>query len=111
MKITRKQLRKLILKESKEESVGSFYNTEAGARFDKLLGINNLIDELGEAGTNILRIRDVAKECQSLTLMDDKGGHFGHVADQELFDFFQRMIDLCDEIEPLLDYEKFLGYK
>ena len=35
----------------------------------------------------------------------------GYLSSEELFDFFQRMIDLCDEIEPLLDYEKFLGYK
>ena len=107
-KITRKELRKLILNEVKEEKVGSFYDTSAGAKFDKLLGINGLMDELEEVGSNISRIRDVAVKCQSETNVDVGGS--GYTADQESFDFFQRMIDLCDQIEPLLDYRKFLGY-
>ena len=112
---TKKTIRKMILKEMSDmmagEEVGSFYKTKSGSMFGELLGSQGLIDELEEAYSNISRIRDVAEKCQSLTMMDDMGGHHGYVDDQNNFDFFQRMIDLCDEIEPLLDYQKFLGMR
>ena len=82
--------------------------SEAMLLFNELLNSQGLMDELEEAYSNIRRIRDVAVKCQSETQEDDLMGA-GYVADQEEFNFFQRMIDLCDEIEPLLDYQKFLG--
>lgn len=107
-KLNRRALRKLILAEV-EVKEGSFYNSAPGAKFDELLGLNGLMDELDEASSNIRRIRDVAEQCKSLALMDDMGGHYGYVDDQESYDFFQKMIDLCDEVEPLLNHRNFLN--
>ena len=91
-----------------DDEVGSFYQSKSGRKFGELLGSQGLIDELEEAASNIRRIKDVAVKCQSLTLMDDMGGHHGYVDDQYSFDKFQNMIDLCDQILPLLDYQRFL---
>ena len=88
-----------------DDEVGSFYQSDAGKMFGKLLGAQGLIDELEEAASNIRRIRDVATRCQSETQVDATDGYVG---DQASFDTFQNMIDLCDQILPSLDYLKFL---
>lgn len=114
MRINRSRIRKMILKEMSDMMTGQTerpsYKTDAMSLFGELLGSQGLMDELDEAYSNISRIRDVAVKCQSETQEDSLMGA-GYVADQEEFDFFQRMIDLCDEIEPLLDYQKFLGMR
>ena len=114
MKLNRTHIRKMILKEMSEMMPGQTgapsYKTEAMSLFGELLGSQGLMDELDEAFSNISRIRDVAERCQSETQEDNLLGA-GYVGDQEEFNFFQRMIDLCDEIEPLLDYQKFLGMR
>ena len=88
-----------------DDEVGSFYQSDSGKMFGDLLGAQGLIDELEESASNIRRIRDVAVKCQSETQVDATDGYVG---DQYSFDKFQNMIDLCDQILPLLDYQRFL---
>ena len=112
MKLTRDQIRrkiaKMVLKEMRMMpggEVGSFYNTAAGEMFDKLLGVQGLMDELEEAASNLRRIRNVALQCLSETQVDAIDGY---VDDQHSFDVFQDMIDQCDMAIRELDYKKFL---
>ena len=118
MKITRNQirrkinkalLRKMILKEMRTmpgQGVGSFYKTAAGSMFDKMLGVQGLMDELEEAASNLRRIKNVALQCLSETQVD---AIEGYVDDQHSFDVFQDMIEQCDRAISELDYQKFLS--
>ena len=106
MKLNRKNIRKMILKEMASMGQGSFYDTTSGAMFDRLLGVQGLMDELEAASIRITRIQEIAERCLSETMQDS--GDFGYVGDQQGYDFFQNMIDRCERIREQLDYQNFL---
>ena len=106
MKLNRKHIRKMILKEMSGMEQGSFYDTPSGAMFDRLLGVQGLMDELEAASIRIGRIQGIAERCLSETMQDS--GDFGYVGDQQGYDFFKNMIDQCERIREQLDYQKFL---
>ena len=107
--INRRQIRKMILKEMNDmgSGVGSFYSTQHGAMWDKLLGIQGLMDELQAVSARLRYIRDIALRCQSGTQEQDTVGG-GYVDDQHGFDFYQNIIDRCDMIMNELNYQNFL---
>lgn len=106
MKLNRKHIRKMILKEMASMGQGSFYDTSGGAMFDRLLGVQGLMDELEAAGMRISRIQDIAERCLSETYGDSS--EFGYVADQQGYEFFRNIIDQCERISEQLNYQNFL---
>ena len=109
MKLTNETLKKIIMEELEsivtEEESGSFLRTDGGMKFEKLLGIQGLIDLLEESQGNINRIKDAATQAQSATTINDE---VGTVGDRETYEVLQNMIDRCNALLSEMDYRKFL---
>ena len=116
MKINDKVLRKMIKEEISKMTIresyeGSFYDTNGGALFDKLMGLRGMQDALYEAMAAIQKIQDVAQQCQSAEQYygagDEIGG--GFVDEDNNIKTFRHWIDYGDEIIAMLDLNKFLN--
>ncbi len=110
-KLTRKQLRRLILTESEE--VGSFYRTTSGAMFGnshfgdpRFTGLTGLMEALDEARGPIYMIRAVAEDCRGAAA----GGEDSYAIDQENYDYFDNMVKICDELLEKMQHEVLMQF-
>lgn len=113
MKLTKQTLRDIILEEMQsimaeaDEEVGSFYRSEAGAQFGRELGINGLMDELEKARDPILKIKNVAEACRTTA----GGGEDDFALDQNNYELFNRMVEICDNLLETMQYNVFLQFE
>ena len=113
MKLTKETLKDIILEEMQsimaeaDEEVGSFYKTESGAQWNREMGINGLMDALEEAREPIARIQRVAEACRTTA----GGGEDDFAIDQENYDFFNKMVEICDNLLETMQYNVFLQFE
>ena len=113
MKLTKQTLKEIILEEMQsimaeaDEEVGSFYKSEAGAQWGRELGVNGLMDELEKARDPILKIKSVAEDCRTTAA----GGEDDFAIDQDNYEFFNKMVEICDNLLETMQYNVFLQFE